>query len=157
MAGTTFWEFLGTLQTGLAAHMAGTGGFEDVNVEYVATEETGFENVVLVRPSPDEGDVQIEQEWAAIGTRRRTDEYVVPSQVVVRRINVESEAAFTGAGARCEAIVSQIVLYLRDNTPAAGDQTTSARVSRAVYRIGQDGSGWIVAADIDIAVTVRVS
>jgi hypothetical protein len=154
---TTFWSFLDSLQTGLAAHMVATVGFETVAVKYVATEETPLETVILVRPTPDGADVTISQEWAAIGNRRRNDSYTVPALVMVRRVNTESAAAFTAAGARCEAIVSQIEIYLRDNLPAAGDQTISVLAPQTEYRIGQDGSGWVVSANVDIAVTVRVT
>lgn len=162
MAETTFFDYIAALETGLAAHMAGTAGFESVGVVQAETNETPWETVILVRADTDTGRppaVTVTQRWAAVGSQRRDDEYLVPCRVGVQKTAFESQAALTAAGQRCEAIVSQVVAYLRDvaNWPAVGDQTIRTIVQEVTYTMWPTADGWAALADFDIDVRIRVS
>lgn len=134
----------------------GTAGV-GLKVKLYGDGEAGLEEAVyVIRPDEAIGSIQ---EHAAMGAGRRDEEITIPgrAQVKVSGLASETSAPFAEALNRARDLMDLLVLDVKNNPPAVGDQTLRSIISTIDYLPFQVEQGWVVVADFDITARARVT
>ncbi len=151
---TTAAAFIVALKASLETRFAGIPAMQSVRLFIVQPDDiSATESVVLVA-----NEILGTQVYAAMGRRRRDDEWRIPGFVQTYGTDPNASEAFRKAIERAAVIIGEIEAQLRDSPPMVGDTLKGALLEEVSFQpfVSEKG-GWICRGNFTTAHSARVA